>query len=633
MSDFMTNGAAVLPDVKTDLRSPTGAATEWDASDANDLRQAALDLRTEAISESSARAAGDVASSGLVTAEAALRVAADSAIIASGAQPANVGLAPVTPTGSVITKSVKDWMSRFDPDGGPIPVIATGTTQAVTVADRAAREVWLEDFGEAGSGDWTAILNAALAYLRAHGGGMLRLKARTYLLLGKIRQPWDAVPPGSIGQAAAIRIVGQGRYFSQYNRLSYDTGTFLDMRYDAATTRYGAARWEGDAAGVISFEHVNFVDKGGSPNSTTFFITSYTAMKFNDCSIVGDLHDGFPDAIRLGGNNGTATPSQDILFGYQAYGSQVRNCFFDQIGRACYFGLYCNQAIFDGNLVWQTCSGTAILESDSTLASGVVDNSNSGIQITNNYIELVNHDYAIKITTKGVGHYIANNGFYDIGVGRQPTSVYYVGPNCTGIFILSTGPLGGLTNPLITGAGAFDGSTTLISSQVNQDTYFPSNVKMIGEFKVLNTAPALILQDLVSSIGIHQLANPATGVLDMNYLPTPSSGPEAMFQFHRQSSVSRRLLVRGAGPHTIVSEGDIRHTVPDANYLHLGTESHLNTIFIGDQTVGFFGYGPVGRQTVSGKVASATTVADLVTSLGTILAALRNYGLVNDTTT
>ena len=50
MSDFITNGASVLPGVKTDLRSPTGADTEWNSTDANQTRQALLDLRTQVIS-------------------------------------------------------------------------------------------------------------------------------------------------------------------------------------------------------------------------------------------------------------------------------------------------------------------------------------------------------------------------------------------------------------------------------------------------------------------------------------------------------------------------------------------------------------------------------------------------------
>lgn len=46
MSSFLSAGEAALPDVKVDARAVTGATDEWTAEDANDLRQALLDLRS-----------------------------------------------------------------------------------------------------------------------------------------------------------------------------------------------------------------------------------------------------------------------------------------------------------------------------------------------------------------------------------------------------------------------------------------------------------------------------------------------------------------------------------------------------------------------------------------------------------
>ena len=54
---FLTDGAAVLPGVKTDLRSPTGLPDTWDASDANEIRQALLDLRTQMLATIAPRVA------------------------------------------------------------------------------------------------------------------------------------------------------------------------------------------------------------------------------------------------------------------------------------------------------------------------------------------------------------------------------------------------------------------------------------------------------------------------------------------------------------------------------------------------------------------------------------------------
>ena len=51
---FISDGASVLPAVKSDLRTPTGAVTEIKADDLNELRQAALDLRTQVIADNQA---------------------------------------------------------------------------------------------------------------------------------------------------------------------------------------------------------------------------------------------------------------------------------------------------------------------------------------------------------------------------------------------------------------------------------------------------------------------------------------------------------------------------------------------------------------------------------------------------
>ena len=122
MTDFINNGASELPGVKTDARSPSGAATEWAAADSNKVRQALLDVRTTLISgpipglttEIADRQAADAAIISAYTtadtAEAVARVAADALIIASGATPADVGLAPIII--GTDTRTVQEWLER-----------------------------------------------------------------------------------------------------------------------------------------------------------------------------------------------------------------------------------------------------------------------------------------------------------------------------------------------------------------------------------------------------------------------------------------------------------------------------------------------------------------------------------------
>ena len=131
MSDFITNGASVLPPVKSDVRVPQGGAGEWAADDCNEVRQALLDTRSEIIN-----------------------------IVGAG-------------TGA----------------GSTTPVTANGSVTARTLGARFADVVNVLDHGAVGDGvaDDTAAVDAALA---AAGDDVVVLfPAGTYLVSARVVLP------------------------------------------------------------------------------------------------------------------------------------------------------------------------------------------------------------------------------------------------------------------------------------------------------------------------------------------------------------------------------------------------------------------------------------------------------------
>jgi hypothetical protein len=189
LSDFITNGASVLPAVKSDVRVPTGGVGEWAADDSNKLRQAALDLRSQAILEAA----------NLVL-EQQNRLTGDALIIASGVTPSNVNLAPVT---------------------------ATGTLTARTLADRAADTVNVKDFGAKGDAtfdksynawsypygiltgtDDTAAIQAAIDYAIANRKGRVVLPSGVF----RITAPFVVDAAG--GGINKLDIVGDGMMYA-----------------------------------------------------------------------------------------------------------------------------------------------------------------------------------------------------------------------------------------------------------------------------------------------------------------------------------------------------------------------------------------------------------------------------------
>lgn len=598
--------------------------------------EAALDrVVMQVQDEAAARVAGDAASAALVAAEedralaaesalaasivsqvaaeAASRAAADAAIIASGAEPANVGLAPV---------------------------IATGTLQAVTVNDREAREVWIEDFGEAGAGDWTAILQAALNFLHANNGGTLRLRARTYRIDGQINMPYTAsYDPnfGTMGYQRTMRIIGSGGERNSYMAGFEKSGTQLDMRYDSSGVMTG--RFLATGNGSLVLQDFAFTDNGGASNTTPFFYdTCATAQIFRVGFIGARGAAPYPDAIVLGGQGDTANPasphsenSPQMWFG--GYGTVIRDCFFDWVGRCLYGRIYSNNIVFDGNTVWLGQDSTMpVIEFDNTAlvppAGHAVPNSLVGSCFTNNLIELGSRPYFAKL--KGTaGCVFTGNSFYD-PAAPWTTALYHVEGGSTNNYIV-TNSMGGI--PILDGDAADVAVTNLIVLDTQLTSYHPG--PQVFRREVTN----LISGGATSSAQLWTVKDEATGRFMMfRYNPTNHTlewqeSPDGV-AVESPLALSRS---GGAGYWQVVVGGTVRSRVlsaggylqvlaPTGSSVDVGTEAHPTDRFRANDTgIGFFGQGPVARPSVTGSKGGNAALASLLTALNAL-------GIISDST-
>lgn len=106
-------------------------------------------------------------------------------------------LSPFTPYTANFVEAANLWSVSGGVTGSAMPVTATGSTTARTLADRAADVINVKDFGAKGDGvnlDAPAF-NAAIAYLAANGGGALYVPNGQYNLTSPfITSGGDKIP-------------------------------------------------------------------------------------------------------------------------------------------------------------------------------------------------------------------------------------------------------------------------------------------------------------------------------------------------------------------------------------------------------------------------------------------------------
>ena len=516
---------------------------------------------------------------------------------------------------------------------------ATGANDEISAADwnsmvdNLQREAWIEDFGEAGTGDWTAIFQSALDFLHANNGGTLRLRARTYRIDGQIVVPFTAsYDPnfGTMGYQRTMRIIGSGGERNSYMAGYEKSGTQLDMRYSGGT---GTGRFLATGNGSLVLQDFAFTDNGGASNITPFlYDTCSTVHAFRVGFIGARGANPYPDAIVLGGQGDTADAigENTAKMFFAGYGTVVRDCFFDWIGRAIYGRIYANSVVFDGNTVWLGQDSTMpVIEFDNTNLAPAVPNTLVGNCFTNNLIEIGSRPYFAKL--KGTGGCIfTGNTFYD-PAAPWTTALYHVEGGSQNNYIV-TNSMGGIA--ILDGDAADVAVTTLILLDNQMTSYYPGNQsfrKDVVNLIAASTSSAEFWKGKDEATGRYFAFrfNPTSHIVDIQECPDGAT-PESAFSLTRLGGAGYwQAKIGGTARSRLLSDGGyLQVLTPGGTILFLGTETHaVDRIQVDDTGIGFFGNAPVARPSVTGKRDTPEE------ALKNLIVALDALGLIINNTT
>jgi hypothetical protein len=291
-------------DVRIQRETPKTQLTNYTAYDAFPAasHEAALDKIVATIQdEARDRANGDAASAALVSAEAVARAAADALIIASGAAPANVGIAPVTPTGSVNLDTVANWLARLDVDGGPIPVIATDSTAARTLAGRFVSPINVLDYGADPSEDSDPAVNdAAFAAAIAAASGATSVGGAVYVPRGYYNISEPIVLTGStalFGDGLGSEINQTSATANCIEITGNPSNVWLSRLFLVSEEDPYQGPWEGSSTGAgvhissattVAIDHV-----WSNCFGTGFYLHDVTELRLTNCVADQCLGDGY----------------------------------------------------------------------------------------------------------------------------------------------------------------------------------------------------------------------------------------------------------------------------------------------------------------------------------------------------
>ena len=319
--------------------------------------------------------------------------------------------------------------------------------------------------------DDTAAINAVIALACAGNGGTIWFPTGTYLILGQLVIPTDAIDSG-LGNYSQkpIRITGNGSMSGTFSfQPAAAGGSILDMRYAGGTGRFVTL-----GSGNLELDHISIADLSGSQSSssTPFFFTTNTTVNIHDVSFIGAQdQSAFPnlvqDAIILGGVGPDWTTDATSAFG--GYGSCVHHCFFNWVRHVIVFGGHCNAIQVTDNNVWANCGSATAGDAAFILGNSSADA--SGNVISGNLIEGT-YAYHFKCVNSNGNLFTGNLSFDNFPL----TALYRFESGCRENMVVLAWMT--LNIPVLSEATSSN-KTVVISSRMNTRSSFPNGISTI----------------------------------------------------------------------------------------------------------------------------------------------------------
>jgi len=371
--------------------------------------------------------------------------------------------------------------------------------------------------------DQTAKFIALLGIAYNGGGGVIQFNKGTYVFLGQLKIPNDG---GSTPSQPSLRITGAGDSANGEGGLP-SGGTILDMRFTGTP-----AKIDTRGLGNLEIDHVTLTNTG--TDGTPYIQTTNTTLHIDNVEFYGKLASGNvpdEDAIVLGGTTTNLDGTGSAAF--QGYGTVIEDDYFNRIRRGVYLLTYANGVVIRDNTWWTESGGIAAIDSEG-YNSG---NTNSGLWISGNVIEVNNYTYGIKLANTDEST-ITGNNYYD----PTSTTVAAVDLESSALFNLVQD---GFHADSILGVNDLSGGkNTILTAHQNQTSTWSQPWTFSNSLILNNGGFGPTIEDSSGDTYTQQVINAGGDQLRISYTPSGAS-TDSVGDWFAASATDMRLQLLG----------------------------------------------------------------------------------------